>query len=65
MRRALTGSCLVLSVFGWLAAGSPVRPAAAASASIGGHRYPMHTRIVATTFWVGEIFDANAPTEAR
>ncbi len=23
--------------------------------------YPWHTRIVATTFWVGEIFDADAP----
>ena len=25
-----------------------------------GRRYPVHTRIVATTFWVGEIFDPNA-----
>jgi hypothetical protein len=25
------------------------------------HRYPLHTRIVATTFWVGEIFDPHAP----
>ncbi len=25
-----------------------------------GNRYPLHTRIVATTFWVGEIFDPNA-----
>ena len=51
----------MLSVFAWLVAGSCARPAAAASARLGGHRYPMHTRIVATTFWVGEIFDANAP----
>ncbi|WP_340537284.1 hypothetical protein [Nocardioides sp. GXZ039] len=26
-----------------------------------GVRYPWHTRIVATTFWVGEIFDPDAP----
>ena len=25
------------------------------------HRYPVHTRVVATTFWVGEVFDATAP----
>jgi len=24
-------------------------------------RYPVHTGIVATTFWVGEVFDPNAP----
>jgi hypothetical protein len=24
------------------------------------NRYPLHTGIIATTFWVGEIFDANA-----
>ena len=24
-------------------------------------RYPLHTRIVATTFWVGEVFDPAAP----
>jgi hypothetical protein len=32
----------------------PVEAPAAAS------KYPMHTGIVSTTFWVGEIFDANA-----
>jgi hypothetical protein len=26
-----------------------------------GRRYPMHTGIVATTFWVGEIFDPHSP----
>ena len=26
-----------------------------------GKGYPLHTRIVATTFWIGEIFDPNAP----
>ena len=26
-----------------------------------GRRYPLHTGIVATTFWVGEIFDPRAP----
>jgi hypothetical protein len=28
---------------------------------IGGRHYPLHTDIVATTFWVGEIFDPAAP----
>lgn len=26
-----------------------------------GRRYPLHTEIVATTFWVGEIFDPKSP----
>jgi len=26
-----------------------------------GRRYPLHTGIVATTFWVGEIFDPHSP----
>lgn len=26
-----------------------------------GRHYPLHTRIVATTFWVGEIFDPHSP----
>ncbi|AMB58280.1 acid shock protein [Microterricola viridarii] len=34
-------------------------PPAAAGGS-GASSYPLHTGIVATTFWVGEIFDANA-----
>ncbi|PPL15925.1 hypothetical protein [Microterricola pindariensis] len=36
-----------------------VAPPAAAGGS-GASSYPLHTGIVATTFWVGEIFDANA-----
>ena len=32
----------------------------AATSSKGARRYPLHTSIVATTFWVGEIFDPNA-----
>jgi hypothetical protein len=35
---------------------SSIPPASAA----GGRTYPQHTGIVATTFWVGEIFDPNA-----
>ena len=44
-------TCLSLAVGGTTAAGA-TRPA--------DHRYPWHTRITATTFWVGEIFDPNA-----
>jgi hypothetical protein len=33
---------------------------APAPASPAGRRYPLHTNVVATTFWVGEIFDPNA-----
>lgn len=33
---------------------------ASASNSAIGRSYPLHTSIVATTFWVGEIFDPNA-----
>lgn len=33
----------------------------AADPSRSGRLYPWHTRIVATTFWVGEIFDPDAP----
>lgn len=50
---------------------TPVKPAApvapapapappASAAGTGNSAYPLHTGIVATTFWVGEIFDANA-----
>ncbi|WP_166878076.1 hypothetical protein [Salinibacterium sp. ZJ450] len=39
---------------------APATPAAAAAAGSGTSSYPMHTKIAATTFWVGEIFDANA-----
>ena len=49
--RALSGACLLLAV---LCGGCQ----AAGSASAAG--YPPHTGIVATTFWVGEIFDPNA-----
>ncbi len=41
--------------------GTPVAgTSAAVHPSSGGRAYPWHTRIVATTFWVGEIFDPNA-----
>jgi hypothetical protein len=36
----------------------PTTPAA--PVGTGNSKYPLHTGIVATTFWVGEIFDANA-----
>jgi hypothetical protein len=39
-----------------LVAGLPV----AAPAEAASRKYPLHTRIVATTFWVGEIFDPDA-----
>ena len=36
----------------------PVPPSAASPAPAG--RYPLHTDVVATTFWVGEVFDPTA-----
>ena len=39
-------------------------PAPAAGGS-GESAYPLHTRIPATTFWVGEIFDPNAEEEGE
>jgi len=43
-------------------AGSPAYPphTATSGAPVGGRAYPAHTGIVATTFWVGEIFDPTA-----
>jgi hypothetical protein len=43
---------------------------AAATAQLGtevrqGSTYPLHTRIVATTFWVGEIFDPHSPNGSQ
>ena len=35
--------------------------AAGESPTLRGRQYPWHTDIVATTFWVGEVFDPNAP----
>lgn len=35
-------------------------PATAAPDATTGRQYPWHTNIVATTFWVGEIFDSSA-----
>ncbi len=48
---ALTG-CVVLAV---------TAPAGAAPQDRDNESYPWHTSIVATTFWVGEIFDPQAP----
>jgi len=45
------------AVAGVASAAIPVSPAAPA---FKGRSYPVHTSIVATTFWVGEIFDPNA-----
>jgi len=44
-----------IALAGLVAAGVP------ADAKPRGSVYPLHTDIVATTFWVGEIFDPNAP----
>ena len=35
----------------------PVAPVTGKTANPRGRRYPLHSGIVATTFWVGEIFD--------
>jgi hypothetical protein len=43
------------------ACSSSVPGAEPAGATTTGRSYPNHTDIVATTFWVGEIFDPNAP----
>ncbi|TNM70299.1 hypothetical protein FHN55_01050 [Streptomyces sp. NP160] len=50
------------------ASSSPSRPPSPAPSAdrtaggrAGGQRYPLHTGIVATTFWVGEVFDPDAP----
>ena len=58
MRRPL-GTALLLIILlagtiGWASGSAPVLNADARS------RYPWHTDIVATTFWVGEVFDPNA-----
>ena len=39
---------------------APPQPTASALATQSGPAYPWHTGIVATTFWVGEIFDPSA-----
>ena len=46
----------------------PVHPPARASGETAkprGRGYPLHTGIVATTFWVGEIFDAHSPNGSQ
>ena len=48
---------LVLLVSGLLGCTADPEPGPAAHVSSG---YPWHTDIVATTFWVGEVFDPNA-----
>jgi hypothetical protein len=48
---------LASGVVSVVSAASPVSLAAAAPM---GRSYPIHTSIVSTTFWVGEIFDPNA-----
>ena len=48
---------LVLLANGLVACAAETAPSPAAHVSSG---YPWHTDIVATTFWVGEVFDANA-----
>jgi hypothetical protein len=40
-----------------------VRPGETARS--GGRTYPLHTGIVATTFWVGEIFDPSSPNGSQ
>jgi hypothetical protein len=42
------------------AVGTPAPPAAPRSGPRSSSRYPWHTDIPSTTFWVGEIFDPNA-----
>ena len=36
-----------------------IPPSSSAASPVTGRAYPWHTGIVATTFWVGELFDAN------
>lgn len=49
--------CLILT--GAMGAGASAGGDASTAAVV--RSYPWHTRIVSTTFWVGEIFDASAP----
>lgn len=64
---ALVVSWLVLlSACGSSTAGGGSPSAASSTAPVAppelrGRRYPLHTGIVATTFWVGELFDPAAP----
>lgn len=43
----------------------PAAPVTGKTASPRGRRYPLHTGIVATTFWVGEIFDPHSPNGSQ
>jgi hypothetical protein len=62
----MTAALVTVSSVGVVAAcmrassdGDP-RPATPSASAPGSGRYPIHTSIVATTFWVGEVFDPNA-----
>jgi hypothetical protein len=57
---ALIGAAgLVVSCTVFTAPAAPNPPADTRSSAAADH-YPLHTGIIATTFWVGEIFDPNA-----
>lgn len=51
---ALAVSCAALT------APSATNPSVSTHSPTAATRYPLHTGIIATTFWVGEIFDPNA-----
>ncbi|MCS5718499.1 hypothetical protein N1027_10155 [Herbiconiux sp. CPCC 205763] len=57
---ALTGCSLFKPCLGLAGCGGTVVTPTSTSAPGGGTSYPVHTDIVGTTFWVGEIFDPNA-----
>jgi hypothetical protein len=58
VRRLARFALVVSTTVGVVTAAFAVGPAAA---RVKRRSYPVHTAIVATTFWVGEIFDPNAP----
>lgn len=64
MRRVLAASVAMVTLAG-CAIESPTQPThvstAPAAVPPATRSYPEHTRIVATTFWVGEVFDPDAP----
>jgi hypothetical protein len=56
---SLSGCSLFTACLGLAGCGGTVEKPPAPPAP-GGAKYPVHTGIVGTTFWVGEIFDPNA-----
>lgn len=59
-RSTIAAAALLLALVGCAAAPAPAPPPASAPRELPSGQYPWHTDIIATTFWVGELFDPNA-----